>query len=222
MYLCEIELPPDCVLVFDLDDTLFAERDFVRSGFRMVGLLLEQAGATTAFERLEYMFDQGVVDPIGVILQQDGLQLEKSKLIEVYREHMPDLHLRKSVVTSLKDFYDRQYVLGILTDGRSQTQRNKIAALGLEEWINEIVISEEFGSAKPAVENYLYFENRFPGRSYVYVGDNLQKDFVTPNRLRWKTIGVRDQGQNIHPQQIDNVSKEYQPHFWVKAIAPAG
>lgn len=218
--MCEIELPRECVLVFDLDDTLFAERDFVRSGFRQIGLRLEEAGVANAFGRLENYFDQGLSSPIDEILRQEEVQIEKSELLCIYREHQPSLRMDPSVAATLQEFSSRNYALGIITDGRSRTQRNKIAALGLQKWIREIVISEEFGSAKPAAENYLHFEEKFPGRSYVYVGDNLQKDFVTPNRLGWTTVGIRDQGKNIHPQHFESIPPNYLPRFLVAGFAP--
>ena len=58
--------------------------------------------------------------------------------------------------------------LGIISDGRSRTQRNKLRALGLD-WIEDVVISEEFGSEKPCEANYLYFEKKYPGLSVLLI-----------------------------------------------------
>lgn len=217
--LSEIHLQPDCVIVFDLDDTLFLERDFVRSGFREVARVLERTGSVSAFERLEQLFDGGNVDPIGTIIEQDGAPVGKSELLRVYREHEPTLRLSDSIREMLTDYASAGRPLGIITDGRSLTQRNKIRSLGLGAWISELVISEEFGSAKPAAANFLHFESQFPNRSYAYVGDNVSKDFVAPNRLGWTTIGVRNDGQNIHPQQLDEVPPSNLPHFMIERVA---
>ena len=53
--------------------------------------------------------------------------------------------------------------IGLITDGRSVQQRNKIEALGLGRWIEnaDIVVSEEIGSEKPALANYEYFMKRY-------------------------------------------------------------
>ncbi len=50
------------------------------------------------------------------------------------------------------------YKLGMITDGRSITQRNKYRALELDRFIddNDLVISEEFGSEKPSEKNFLF------------------------------------------------------------------
>ena len=93
--------------------------------------------------------------------------------------------------------------MGIITDGRSVTQRNKIEALGLEDTFDDIIISEEFGSSKPSEENYLYFEKKYGNSNFTYIGDNTVKDFVTPNSLGWNTLCLLDDGNNIHKQNLD-------------------
>jgi putative hydrolase of the HAD superfamily len=108
--------------------------------------------------------------------------------------------------------------LGILTDGRSTTQRNKIKALGLDLWISEVVISEEFGSHKPDPRNYQYFEKVFPGGEYIYVGDNLCKDFVAPNSMGWKTVVLLDRGKNIHKQRFGNLKPGCCPQYALEAL----
>ena len=71
----------------------------------------------------------------------------------------------------------------------------------------DIVISEEFGSEKPALSNYAYFMERYPEcQDFTYVGDNPRKDFIAPNALGWMTICLKDDGRNIHRQDY-NVEK---------------
>jgi putative hydrolase of the HAD superfamily len=81
------------------------------------------------------------------------------------------------------------------------------------------LISEEFGSAKPAERNYRHFEECFPSRPYVYVGNDLAKDFVAPNRLGWQTVCVRDNGQHVHRQESAHVPAEALPHYWIERLA---
>lgn len=51
------------------------------------------------------------------------------------------------------------YKLGLITDGFSITQGNKLKALDIENLFDIIVISEEFGSKKPDLRNYELFEH---------------------------------------------------------------
>ena len=95
--------------------------------------------------------------------------------------------------------------LGIITDGYSIPQRNKFCALQLDRFIKEddLIISEEFGTEKPSKKNYLFFQHKYVNADFVYVGDNIKKDFVSPNRLGWKTVCLLDDGRNIHRQDFD-------------------
>ncbi len=219
MSLSEVLLSSESVVVFDLDDTLYAERDFVRSGFRAISRRFESSDQARVFRLLESFFDSGDADPLGSTLREMRSRKEKAALLQVYREHEPCLELAVAVRELLEGLTQAGHRLGILTDGRSVTQRNKIEALGLGAWVHEIVISEEFGSGKPDPRNYQHFERAFSSASYVYVGDNLTKDFVSPNQLGWVTVGVLDCGKNIHPQCLDQVKPGYGPQFFMQELA---
>ena len=113
----------------------------------------------------------------------------------------------------LSELAHRGVVIGMITDGRTISQKNKINALGLERWFDEknIIVSEEFGSEKTDERNFRYFMESYPDCSYFYVGDNPKKDFVVPNRLGWQTIMLKDNGQNIHKQDevpMDNLPQQ--------------
>jgi len=105
-----------------------------------------------------------------------------------------------------------------LTDGRSVQQRNKIEALNLNQWFTEIVISEEFGSEKPNINNYTHFENTFGHGNYYYIADNLSKDFISPNKLNWTTICLKDSGQNIHKQNAEILDDIYLPKHTISSF----
>jgi putative hydrolase of the HAD superfamily len=214
-----VPLPEECVIVFDLDDTLYLERDFVRSGLQAVSRHAAPQSRDTFFDWLWAVFELGSTDPIAEALRYFQLSFDKHLLVDIYRNHVPDLSVDTSTIRFLMQLKQADHSLGLLTDGRSKTQRNKIVALGLGQMFDEIVVSEEFGSAKPDEKNYRYFQSRFAGRPCVYVGDNLLKDFVTPNRLGWRTVGVRDRGQNIHPQELANCPATHLPDFWIESIA---
>jgi len=112
-------------------------------------------------------------------------------------------------------------LLGLMTDGRSQTQRNKIKALKLEKYLNHILISEEFGTQKPHVDNYLHFMqiHKFSlKKKYYYIGDNTSKDFLTANNLGWMTICLLDNGSNIHKQDF-SLDKKYLPRHTIKNLS---
>ena len=138
------------------------------------------------------------------LCKEPGVNLSVDRCLKIYREHEPTLSLSPETVKVLEKLKSKGCVLGIITDGRIVTQRNKIKALGLERFVDDgdIVISEAMGSTKPYERNYLYFETRYPDESFVYVGDNPSKDFITPNRLGWTSVCLLDNGENIHKQDF--------------------
>ncbi len=148
-----------------------------------------------------------------------SLSCKTAELLEVYRSHRPEIELDDPTCMLLDTLVANGKVLGIITDGRSLTQRNKIEALGLYRWFQteNIIISEEFGSAKPAVRNFQYFMTKYPGKTYTYIGDNVDKDFISPKMLGWQTVCLKDNGQNIHLQDY-NKNEDYLPDTIVTNI----
>lgn len=192
---------PD-VIVFDLDDTLYKERDYVLSGFRAVAARLGHPDdAARMYDA--WLKGDNAFDLMAGLHPQSGISV--AEMVAAYRAHMPDITLAPDVADTLERLSLMGKTLGLITDGRSVAQRNKIQALGLLRWIDpaDICISEEFGSEKPCEANYRLFMDRHPGRSYMYVGDNTAKDFIAPNALGWQTICLLDPARlNIHPQDL--------------------
>lgn len=124
-------------------------------------------------------------------------------LLKEYREHIPTIALSEATIAFMRIASERTVPMGLITDGRSITQRNKLKALGIEHYFQDIIISEEFGSEKPDERNYLYFEKKYPGMNFYFFGDNTSKDFIVPARLHWTTICIKNVGNHIHPQSFD-------------------
>lgn len=200
-----IKLDPADFFIFDLDDTLFSEIEFLRSAYRSIASLLLPYVELDIFEEMwnrykgkENVF-QWVIDRFGSNLP--GMTVDK--LLLHYREHQPQISLATGAKEFLRKLKDKSIPVALITDGRSITQRNKIKALGIGEILSDIIISEEFGSAKPHPANFLFFSDKYPGHRFYFVGDNTAKDFIVPAHLGWITICIRDSGKNIHPQQFD-------------------
>lgn len=211
------------VVVFDLDDTLYKEVDYVYSGYRAVAAKVATdygVDGPTAYRWMADAFGRGE-NPFDALEAGLGLTLPVAELVELYRTHKPDLHLggeAEALLTALRAAGCR---LGIITDGRSTGQRNKLEALGLFRYFDEadILISEETGKDKTSPDNFEYFCRTYPqAEAFFYVGDNPRKDFLHPNRLGWSTICLADDGRNIHPQNIE-VADEAKPRYTVNALS---
>lgn len=191
-------------LVLDLDDTLYAEINYLESAYRFIAAQISaQPQELSAKMLAQYHAGENVFENISKLYQ-----IDKSKLLDWYRFHKPDINLFEHVAETL-DHFAAEYTYAVITDGRSETQRNKLQALGLTDLLSSIVISEEIGSEKPSIANYKKVMRDLQCEHYIYVGDNLKKDFVTAKSLGWTTICLKDQGRNIHTQNF-SIAKEYQ------------
>jgi putative hydrolase of the HAD superfamily len=187
-------------VIFDLDDLLFKEFDCVRSGYWKIAQLVDKGQPKKIFNLMmaQYFLGNPVIDWLINDHLRNGLEYTKDELLAVYRNHLPDISINAEVADVLNQLSSNNNKMGLITDGRSITQRNKINALGLSTWIDEFVISEETGFQKPSPQPFLYFMEKFDVSNFVYVADNYNKDFIAPNQLGWRTIALTDNGLNVH------------------------
>ena len=201
------------VVVFDLDDTLCKEIDYLKSAYREIAhrVATLQNTEEDVYQNMLNRYFKGE-DVFQALIEDYSISFDKDMLLTMYRNHMPTLCLGQETQDLLDAFSQAGIVMGLITDGRSITQRNKIKALGLDKYIpsENIIISEEFGCGKPSEKGYRYFMDKYPDAQYWYVGDNVKKDFIAPNQLGWTTICLKDDGRNIHHQTAD-VDEGYQP-----------
>lgn len=204
----------DYVICFDLDDTLYKEIDYLKSAYKEIA---ESVGHSEAAGQMLDWYQAGE-NAFKKLIETYCLTVSIADLLKTYREHFPDIHLDEGVKEYLIGLKEDGAKLGLISDGRSLTQRNKIKALGLEGFFDIEIISEEFGSEKPCLKNYQAVMDKFPGRKvFVYVGDNTAKDFVAPNQLGWRTVCLAQDKRNIHRQDM-SLGKEYMPHYVIASF----
>lgn len=213
------------VICFDLDDTLYKEIDFLTSAFDEIveySLAMLHSSYLNHSELLLGMLDAyySKNDAFDYLINATKVNLDKATLLSIYRNHIPKIHLLPGASELLNEIKYRKFEIGIITDGRSIQQRNKLDSLDLDTFVKDknIIISEEFGLEKPSRANYEYFVGLYPdSNEFCYIADNTQKDFLSPNALGWKTICLQDDGRNIHYQRFD-LPKEYLPQYVVKSL----
>lgn len=205
-------------VVFDLDDTLYDEIDYCRSGLAAVARFLAKVAPATCsddvFACLWKHFSAGnrtrtfnaALDELGVA--DDEVLI--AQLLEVYRNHRPDLTLPEDSRHVLGTL-GRSYQLALLTDGFLPAQRLKIQALGIEGCFSAIVYTEELGRAawKPSplgFERLVQMLETDPDRM-AYIGDNESKDFIAPNRLGMLTVQVLRE-RRLHCRSSDRAEAQ--------------
>lgn len=206
-----------CTVAFDLDDTLYNEIDYLKSAYKHIAGVLDPSNQIYLAGKMFSEYRKGI-NVFGQLSSNYNISLEA--LLEIYRNHEPSIAPFYGVIPLFEEIKKNKGKIAIITDGRSITQRNKIVALGLESYIDYIVISEEIQSEKPDERNFKLIENLLPAQNYVYVADNLAKDFIAPNKMGWNSIGVMDNGKNIHNcfQEYYN-NKEHCPKHLIDEFA---
>ena len=210
-------------VVFDLDDTLYPEREYVRGGYRAVGRHLRDTyGCAVGFVRRTALFGEkadGDENPFAAWLwdrfrrgesagafdalnHRFGLGLDEARiaeLVEVYRGHEPDIRPYEGVPRLLGRLRSGRR-LGLLTDGYLPAQELKLKALRLDRFLDAVLFTERLGRDcwKPSPVGFetVRGELDVPHAACAYVADNPAKDFVAPNALGWRTI------QFLRPDQI--------------------
>ena len=196
------------VLVFDLDDTLYPERQFALSGFAAAGRWAEtELGVPGLAADMTHLLDGGHLGElfrVALAAKHPGHTPEHlAALIEAYRTHEPQLTLFEDAAWALAHF-GATTRLGLITDGTDYVQAKKVGALGIAPHFRQIVYTHALGGrgfAKPHPLSYETIEQAMArdGDRLVYVGDNPSKDFIVPNRRGWTSVMIeRPEARRIH------------------------
>lgn len=180
-------------IIFDLDDTLYPEKQYIRSGFQTVAEFL---GNKNYADRLWKYFEGGKA-AIDELLKQIGQEEKRERCLEVYREHVPQIRLYEGVTELIQELKNQGIKVGIITDGRVSGQKKKMKALGLDQLVEEIIITDELGGAqfrKPCDIAFRIMQRRWeiPFEQMMYVGDNVEKDFQAPRQLGMRSLWIRN------------------------------
>jgi putative hydrolase of the HAD superfamily len=209
------------LIVFDLDDTLYLERDFAFSGYAALDPYVHEItgrggfGATcrAAFMagRRQRVFDEALsalgVPPTPAVV---------ADLVDRYREHDPDIALCADARRCL-DRLSGRLPLGLITDGPEVTQRAKIAALGIASRFSSLRPTGAWGPefSKPHPRAFLEVEDASGEGPFVYVADNALKDFVTPRARGWLTVQICRQDR-VHTAPPPSAA--YAPHAQIETL----
>ncbi len=188
-------------VIFDLDNTLYDERQYVRSGFRAVSEYMAkklQMNKDHLYRLLLSIFSKkGRGEVFNLALEELNMKNEETvlEMVNVYRSHFPNIRVYKDSKNTLS-ILGQKYYLGLITDGVRKVQENKVEALDIASFFHVITYAVEYGG-KTNTEVFLETLEKLgtkPSNS-IYVDDNPTKAFAMAKKLGIRTIRIM-KGEN--------------------------
>jgi putative hydrolase of the HAD superfamily len=213
------------VILFDLDDTLYDEKLFVKSGFKEVSKYIADnfdINKKDFYKALIKIFNRGirgkVFDNALDVMNIPHSSKLISEMLEIYREHHPNIRLNEDVKNLLKKLHNF-LKLGIITDGYLNVQKNKVNSLSLNDYFDNIIYTDQYGRNfwKPNVYCFELALKFFciTSNEVLYIGDNPYKDFIGAKKIGISTIRIRKKNREFSKIDLD---QEHQADYEIKEL----
>ena len=213
-------------IFFDMDDTLYSRLIPFSQAMKLyfgedIGERINLSEAFKAYSRRGYeVFEPAHTGKITMqemyifrfqkAMEDMGITIESEedclKFQDYYQERLDNIAMSQALKDMLSFCVGKGLPIGIITDGASAHQRDKIRQLGIDKWIPEkfYLISGDHDSPKP---NRLMFDlacERAGCRAedMIYVGDSYSRDIIGSSVLGWNTIYYDRSGEDFSQESI--------------------
>jgi putative hydrolase of the HAD superfamily len=197
-------------VLFDLDGTLYDEKQFVLSGFREVSKHIcskYNLNYDEVYKILVSDFEHGLRRKnFDFLLEKIKLNENVKKLVKIYRTHTPNISLyedAKEILPKLK----KKYKLGIITEGYKKIQENKISILGIKEYFDLITITCAHGKLNTKLFKKTLDHITVKPKECLYVGDNPARDFLAPKKLGIHTVRVKREANASEATDLNDICR---------------
>ena len=204
-------------VVFDLDDTLYPEKDFQQGGFRAVANFINQQGSfKITTNKITALNKKYPGQCFNMLIKQYDLSVSPDNLIAIYHNHRPKISPfpgLTAVLAKLKKKYNLK--LGLLSDCHLQSKTSKLKALKIQKFLDALIFTKQLGTPKPMSLSYVMIKKRFkcPDASIIYVGDNEQKDFIGARKSGFITVKFKHKNSIHRKIRLD---KEYRADYEIR------
>lgn len=210
----DVDSPSDCVVWFDLDDTLW---DFAHNSLEALAETYRHFGLDRFWSDVDSWCDDYHVvnkylwDELGAgrltttelrhrrfleVFLGVGMDNEEAERLNVEADtyYLDRLGCRGRLVPGAREAISalrrRGFRIGILSNGFIDTQRAKMRSSGLTDIVDVTVFSDEIGINKPDERIFRYAESKAgieAGRS-IMVGDNGETDIAGALNAGWRAV----------------------------------
>ncbi|MCR8845636.1 HAD family hydrolase [Paenibacillus sp. SC116] len=122
----------------------------------------------------------------------------EDEYLDFFREELPRcIKPMNNLHSVLNYFKSKGLLIGIITNGTVTVQNNKITNLGIREFFDTIIISEEVGIKKPHQEIFNIALNRLniASSDAWYIGDNPDNDIIGATVSGIRSIWITRDGE---------------------------
>lgn len=186
------------IILFDVDGTLLdfnaAQENALKMAFQKHNYELNDS-VKAVYDEINHslwnQYEQGEISKEEVIysrfvklfhalgLEGDGVAFE-----DEYQDLLGQGHELIDGAIKILDILSKTHDLYIVTNGVSRTQRSRLKASGIDQYMKDVFISEETGFQKPMKEYFDYCFERIPSintEKTLIVGDSLSSDILGGN-----------------------------------------
>ncbi|MCC2615125.1 HAD family hydrolase [Aestuariibacter halophilus] len=190
-------------VVFDLDNSLYPETDYLLGVLRYFGQQydIDVAPALAAYR--PDMRNPGS-DILGHLLTLAGCMTPQNhqRLFSLYTSAPLTLALYPQAEPLLKALRSQGVKLGVLTNGIVAVQRNKVASLGLDAWVDGVCYARELGAEKekphPEAFSRCCAMLGVPAEQALMVGDDWNNDIQGAQAVGMQTFWLEhDNGRSL-------------------------
>jgi putative hydrolase of the HAD superfamily len=214
-------MPKPRLILFDLDNTLLHLHEYWEESMKEA---FKQTAVTSTIEINELYSIFKEQDELYCKLYDEGVislwEFRRDRFIKTL-EHFDRVATNEDAIqfhelfTSLTNHFikpsakldhtlallSEKYLIGIVTNGTPDFQRNKIKQMGIGRYFKDehLFISEEVGYSKPAKEIYQLAMDTFhvAANEVVFVGDSLKNDVIGPMNHGMLAIWVNNHSEPL-------------------------
>lgn len=197
-------------ILFDVDDTLYDQAQPTAAAYHLISqqpidmgelLLINSRHSCILFEkarRQEASMEQLYIERAKNNMREFGITIsdEEAKLYqERYIQAQKEIYVSETMEKLLDFCVENGIFLGIITNGLSDHQREKIDTLKLDRWIKKehMLVSSDVGVEKPDKRIFDWAKEHMglgelDSKDILYIGDSFEKDMVGAKGAGWKAV----------------------------------
>ncbi|WP_457612083.1 TIGR02253 family HAD-type hydrolase [Methanocaldococcus sp.] len=190
-------------ILFDLDDTLYNSSEFVSIARREAVKSMIDAGLNVSFDEAMSILNKIIKDKgsnygkhfddlVKTILGRYDPMIIATGIITYHNVKVALLRPYPNTIKTLIKLKNMGLKLGVLTDGLTLKQWEKLIRLGIHPFFDDVITSEEFGLGKPHEEFFRYGLKRMNLKAdeVIYVGDRIDRDIEPAKKLGMITVRI--------------------------------